>query len=705
MAQRPPKSSKKPSKKASQEKPARSADSAASPLDETLVLPKTAAPGEGTKPAVAKPVVTKPVVTKPVAAKPAIAPKPSRPPDDADDDDDDASEIDDDEEEGEDLVVFTAREAAGALATIYAFVRPFLKKHKKILTFVGVGVLIETLFNVIMPLSLKYLIDDALGEEDFGALVTILSVLATAGIITSVVAVWYERWDANLAASLISAVRERLFEHVQNLPSAFFARTKRGEILSRFSIDLSAFEGSIKGFASSAALPFMELIAGIILMLALNWQLAAVALLVFPITLIGPRILTPKAVQANYEQKLNESSLLGMVQENIAAQAVIKAFSLQRRTLGWFTLRNQQAQRRIAAATFLSTMVERTVTISVLLLHLVVLALGAYLATKGQITVGTFVTFESAFWEVSYNIAHIMHFIPVSIQSSAALRHIQELLDEPTRGADRPGAPDLPRITNDITFDRVTFCYEGSQTPVLDNLSLKLDVGKSIAIVGPSGSGKSTLLNLILRLYVPDEGKVTIDGVDIRKVTRESLRSSMAVVFQENMLFNMSIRENIRLGKEGATDEEVVEAARKAEIHRTIMSLPQQYDTSVGERGDTLSGGQRQRIAIARAIIRNPSVLLLDEATSALDQTTEAAINRTLLKLAKGCTMIFSTHRLTSVVDMDEIIVISAGRAIERGSHEELLAKGGMYRTLWDDQGYTPHVADEEEDDDDEDED
>ncbi len=214
-------------------------------------------------------------------------------------------------------------------------------------------------------------------------------------------------------------------------------------------------------------------------MLFLNWQLAVISLLVFPITLIGPRILTPKAVQANYEQKLNESALLGMVQENIATQAVVKAFMLQRRTLGWFTMRNDEARRKIASAAFLSTMVERTVTISVLLLHLVVLAIGAYLATKGQITIGTFVTFESAFWEVSYNIAHIMHFIPVSIQSAAAVRHIQELLDEPTRGADRPGAPDLPRISNDITFDRVTFQYEGSQAPVLDNLSLKLNVGKT----------------------------------------------------------------------------------------------------------------------------------------------------------------------------------------------------------------------------------
>ena len=631
------------------------------------------------------------------------------PPDDDMDDDEDELELDDDDDD-EDLVVFTAKEAAGAMATIYGFVRPHLGNYRKLVAIVTFGVLVETLFNVIMPLSLKFLIDDALGEEDFQALYKILGVLAVAGIITSIIAVWYERWDARLAAGLIADVRSRLFEHVQNLPASYFARTKRGEILSRFSIDLAAFEGSIKTFANSAALPFLELIAGIILMLFLNWQLAAIALLVFPITLIGPRILTPKAVQANYEQKLNESALLGTVQENVAAQAVVKAFSLQRRTLGWFTMRNQEVRIKTASAVFLSTMVERTVTISVLLLHLVVLAIGAYLATKGQITIGTFVTFESAFWEVSYNIAHLMHFIPVSIQSAAAVRHMQELLDEPTRGADRAGAPDLPRITNDISFERVTFKYEGSDVPVLDNFSLKLDVGKRIAIVGPSGSGKSTLLNLILRLYMPDEGRVTIDGVDIRRVTRESLRKGMAIVFQENMLFNMSIRENIRLGKEGATDEEVVEAARKAEIHSYIMSLPQKYDTPVGERGDTLSGGQRQRIAIARAIVRNPALLLLDEATSALDQTTEAAINRTLLNVAKGRTMIWSTHRLTSVVEMDEIIVISGGKAIERGSHAQLLAANGVYRKLWDDQCHRQHDAagqadDDNEDDDDDDED
>ena len=271
-----------------------------------------------------------------IEKRPALPPAELEDDDDQDEDDNEALELDDDEDD-EDLVVFTAKEAAGALSTIYSFVKPYLGNYKKIIAVVGCGVLIETLYNVIMPLSLKFLIDDALGEEDFQALYRILGVLASAGICTSIVAVLYERWDARLTAAVLSDVRTALFEHVQNLPAAFFQRTKRGEILSRFSVDMAAFEGAIKGFAAGAVLPFLELIAGIILMLFLNWQLAVVALLVFPITLIGPRILTPKAVQANYEQKQNEAALLGMVQESIAAQAVVKAFSLQRKVFGWFS--------------------------------------------------------------------------------------------------------------------------------------------------------------------------------------------------------------------------------------------------------------------------------------------------------------------------------------------------------------------------------
>src|SRR5262245_59237231 len=239
---------------------------------------------------------------KKLGSEPHAAPASS---DDAEKEEDDDIELDDDDED-EDLVVFTAREAAGAFATIYGFVRPYFGNYKRLIAFVSFGVIVETLFNVIMPLSLKFLIDDALGEEDFGALYKILGVLAAAGIFTSIIAVWYDGWDARLAAGLIADVRARIFEHVQNLPASYSAQTALGEILSRLSIDLAAFESLIKLLANRAALPFLELLVGSLLMVFLNWQLAAVALLVFRIALIGSRILTPKAVQANSEQKLNE---------------------------------------------------------------------------------------------------------------------------------------------------------------------------------------------------------------------------------------------------------------------------------------------------------------------------------------------------------------------------------------------------------------
>jgi ATP-binding cassette subfamily B protein len=607
--------------------------------------------------------------------------------DSVDEDEDDSFEAwESDDDEDEELATFSAKEAAGAFARVFRFSKPYLLRYKRGLILVTIGLLVETAFNVIMPLSMKFLIDDALGNDNYTALVTILSVLFVAGAITSITAVWYERRDAEVTSTVIADVRRDLFAHIQLLPTAYFARASRGDMLSRFSIDMAAYQDAIRHLANTGALPLFELVAGLLLMLYLSWQLALVAVLIFPIVLIGPRLITPKALQASYEQKVQEGATLGIVQENIGAQLVVKAFGLQRRAMGWFDGRNMLVRGAMSRAIFLTTMVERTVTIGVLALHLFVLAIGAWLAYNEAISVGTFVTFESAFWEISYNIGHLMNYVPVVVNSSAAVRHMQELLDEPIRVGERPDAVELPRMTREIAFDHVSFHYDGSDENVMTDLNISIACGKRIAVVGPSGSGKSTLLSLILRLYDPTTGRVLIDGVDIADVTRASLRGQMAVVFQENVLFNMSIGENIRLGNEDATDQEVERAARAAEIHRFIKRLPHGYDTIVGERGDTLSGGQRQRIAIARAILRDPAILLLDEATSALDQTTELAVNNTLKRVSQGRTMLFVTHRLTAVADMDEIIVMDGGRIVERGTHEQLLKAGGVYRHLWDDQ-------------------
>jgi ATP-binding cassette subfamily B protein len=309
------------------------------------------------------------------------------------------------------------------------------------------------------------------------------------------------------------------------------------------------------------------------------------------------------------------------------------------------------------------------------LLHLVILGFGAWLAFHKRITIGTLVTFESVFWELSYNIGYISQFFPEVMQAAGSIRHMNELFAEKPRINDAPDAIALPRLQREIVFDRVTFGYNGADRHLSD-LSFRIPRGSRVAIVGPSGSGKSTILNLILRLYEPVEGSVTIDGYDLRKVTRESLLSQIAIVFQESFLFHTTIRENIRLGRAGASDAEVEAAARSAEIHDFIESLPLGYDTNAGERGSLMSGGQRQRIAIARALVRDPAILLLDEATSALDHATEAAILATLRRAAAGRTVISVTHRLSSAVDADIVLVMAGGELVEAGGHEIL-------RRLW----------------------
>lgn len=647
-------------------------------------------PGTGENGAVPDPATKANGAAKRPAARPPEEPKrralsgAAAADDDEDEDDEDDEEEDDEDHDGP--VVYTAGEAAGALRGVLSFTWPHLGPHRLGIALVGLGLLVEMAFNVLMPLSLKYLLDEVFEDKDRSELIFILSVLGIAGIVTSVVAIWYEWIDAKVTAAITTDVRRSLFEHIQKLPLSFYERHRRGEILSRFSNDMTTYEESVIHFANWGALPLLELLAGIALLIYLNTELGLLALLIIPIALIGPRLLTPKAVAASYEVKRAQAGELGVVQENIGAQPVVKAFGLIGISQRWFGQRNSVLRAAQSRSTFLNTMVERSITIVVLWLHLIVLAIGAYLTFNDVITVGTFVAFEAVFWEITYNLNHLTQYIPVVIDASGAVRHMRDILDEPIRVSDRPNAVECPRIAHEIGFQGVRFSY-GGEGAQIDGLDLAIPAGSRVAIVGPSGAGKSTLLSLLLRFHDPQRGKVTIDGVDIASVTRDSLRAQMAVVFQDNVLFNTSLRENIRLGSLDASDAEVEAAAKKAEIHKFIISLPDGYDTIVGERGETLSGGQRQRIAIARALLRDPAILLLDEATSALDQTTEAAINRTLKKIGRGRSLLFVTHRLTSVADMDEIIVMDAGRVVQRGDHATLMRKrSGLYRKLWNDQ-------------------
>src|SRR5262245_4289276 len=569
----------------------------------------------------------------------------------------------------------------GAWALIRSLA-PYFRPYRLKLAAIVLGLILEVAFNTAFPLSFKFLIDGALIDRDHRLLVFILSVLGGGVVIASAAGLARDYLFAQVSSSALSNLRFTLFKHLQRLSMDFYARVRVGAILSRFSGDLAAVENALVMALPWGAAPSLEIISSTALLFLLDYRLALIAMLIWPLLLIGPRYFAPRAVKASYQKRESESATLSAVQEAVVAQPVVKAYCLEAPLMAGFSQRNAGLLRIAIRVGFLSAMVERSAGISILMLNVCIIGVGAYLAFNDRLSVGTLVSFETVFLTLSYSLSYVSQYVPSLVQAAGGLGHIRRLLDEQPQIVDASGATHLPRLSRELTFHNVTFSYTGEQLNLRD-LNMRIARGELVAFVGPSGSGKSTLLNLLLRFYDPLRGSISVDGHDLRDVTQESLRSQIAAVFQENVLFNTTVRENIRMADPRATDREVEAAAAAAEIHDFIISLPQGYDTPAGERGGRFSGGQRQRIAIARAILRNPAILILDEATSALDPASESAINATIARLARGRTVISITHRLSSVLTADRIFVLNHGRLVESGRHEELLAFDGVYRQMW----------------------
>jgi ATP-binding cassette subfamily B protein len=404
--------------------------------------------------------------------------------------------------------------------------------------------------------------------------------------------------------------------------------------------------------------------------------------LAIPLSLLAPKFFAKRVFEFGYQKRKEEGKLLGVVHENATAQAVVRAYGLAPRQRLRFASVAGLWQRTAFQFNFSGSLVERTSTIGTYLLHLILFSLGAIWVWNDKISLGTLVAFESLFLYMGEAVSYVTHSIPELAQAHGSMRHLEEILREHSEKPDPIQAIDLPRLNGEIELRNITAVYPGARFSIKD-LNLKIPREANFAIVGRSGSGKSTLLGLLLRMLEPKKGTILFDGQDISKCTRDSLRRQCAIVFQDSFLFNTTIGENIAMGREGATQSEIEQAARDAELHDFTISLPKGYDTRVGERGGRLSGGQRQRVAIARALVRNPSVLILDEATSALDAETESSLYETLTKISRDRTVISVTNRLTGMANYDKILLMQKGRIQESGNHEELLARGGSYARLW----------------------
>jgi ATP-binding cassette subfamily B protein len=574
------------------------------------------------------------------------------------------------------------REVAEFLGLLRRHLRPYWAAS----TWLVLLLLVDCAFTAAWPLGFKVIIDDVLGTKNQSLLVIILAILLGGVVVASAASLTRDYVYAYLSAHVLHDVRMKVFVQFQRLSLDFYGRVGVGNLLSRFSSDLAAVETAITSAVASLLLNAFCIVLGAALLVTLEWRLALLTVVGLIVCVLSPRGVSRRAAEASYEARQQQAALADTVQENITAQPLIKAFGLERRAVERFRQQSLQVASVSRRFDFLSYIAERLPNVAILISEIVIVGAGILLVFYGYRPLGTIVAFHAVFLNISASVGGLANVMPIILHSLGGLRRVEDVLREEPQIADAPDAAPLAPLSGSINFREVSFGYQPGCVN-LAGATIEIGRGQFVALVGPSGSGKSTILNLLLRFYDPSSGTITFDGCDLRAATQESLRGQMGIVFQENLLFNVSIRENLRLADPQATDEQIETAARAAEIHDFVDSLPERYETVAGERGARFSGGQRQRLALARALVRNPPILLLDEATSALDPSTEAAVNQTLLHVARGRTVISVTHRLSTIVHADQIVLLEHGRVREQGRHDELLQRDGIYSQLWRKQG------------------
>ncbi|UWG95423.1 ABC transporter ATP-binding protein/permease [Dehalobacter sp. DCM] len=546
---------------------------------------------------------------------------------------------------------------------------------------------VSSVVNLVPPLAIRSILDHALPQHDMQYLTILLGISIAAAVTSGLLLVGQNYLKTLVARNIIYDMKNQMYRHVQHMSLRFFSSVRSGEIITRMNSDINGVQDMLNQTIINTLSSTLTMVATAAALFAMNWKLAILGMVIVPLFIFPTRKVGKVRWKIVSQTQEKVDQLNQHLQEtfNISGSILTKIFNKEKSDYEKFERINLQDSQLRMKESLAGQWFTMTVTIFSFIGPMLIYFFGGYLFVKGEISIGEIVAFAALLAKMYTPVAQLSNIHINVVRSFALFQRIFDYFDQPHDIEDRPLAKTITATAGRIDFEHVAFSYD-HMVDVLQDISFTVEPDTMTALVGVSGAGKTTITNLIPRLYDVTEGVVKIDGEDIRNITLTSLRSQIGIVMQESYLFNDTIEANLKYAKEDATQAEIIAACQAAYIHDFIMTLSDQYQTLVGNRGIKLSGGEKQRISIARVILKDPKIVIFDEATSSLDSVSEMYIQKAMIPLLKGKTSIVIAHRLSTILAADQILVVEKGKIVESGKHAELLALDGIYRKLCDTQ-------------------